>query len=208
MSLGAAVVSSDCLRALQTAEEVMQASRLHGQALIEQARVQAQQQAEQLVFESVRDAQRQVWQSVLDEWESFRLARQQWTESAYPLMIEVLSLAMQQLKLELPCEHWIRSSVNLTLQEWAGDQDAILRVHPDDRPVVDGLVGQRAFLRVHEDATLSRGQCELSGGSSLLRADFAGGIDALTRALDPVESPPHSQPPGGQPHFFELQEQA
>jgi len=136
-----------------------------------------------MAFESRRDAQKQVWLSVLDEWESFCASRQQWQEAAHVMLHAVLHMALERLKVELPDEERIRSSIRLVLQEWSGAQDSVLHLHPDEVHLANELLGHRPHCQVMADAQMAPGICELHGESTLLRADFSASVDALAASL-------------------------
>ena len=176
------VVRASLLQQLETAEQLLQATHEQCAQLLKQAESRAQVMA----FEARRDAQKQVWLSVLSEWEGFCESRQRWQEAAHTMLYAVLQLAMERLKVDMPGEERIRSSIRLVLQEWSGTQDSVLRLHPDDVHIAADLVGHRPHCQIVADEQLASGVCELHGESTLLRADFSANVDALASLFCPA----------------------
>jgi flagellar biosynthesis/type III secretory pathway protein FliH len=179
-------VPANLLRSMETAEQLLSVAQTQCDTLLEQARRQAQE----LAFEATRDAQRQVWQGVFEQWEAFCTSRQHWQDIAHSLLLDVLRLALHRLKVDVPQEQQMQSSVRCVMQEWTGSQEALLRAHPLDMPVVVDLLGTRPHCQVVADESLRRGVCELHASSTLLRADFNASVDAL---VDVLSSSPTSK---------------
>jgi type III secretion system HrpE/YscL family protein len=169
---GPALVQSEVMDARRQAAEILQHAEQRAAALREQARVDGYQAG---------------LEQAAGELLAIVRARSAALEELEPQAIEVALMAARQIigrEIEVRPEQ-VAEIVAPLLQRVRRASRVVVRIHPADRPAIEGLLEKRisATISIEPDAGLARGDCVIDSDIGKLDARIAVRLSALARAL-------------------------
>ncbi|MHC4993521.1 MAG: FliH/SctL family protein [Planctomycetota bacterium] len=171
--------------------EGLEAGRLAGH---EEAFKQASEALEQL---------QTAWVEAADHWDNDRLRMLQ---EARQSMLTVAVRMAEKIVHRVPRvdPSIIEDQVAEAVRHIAQPQDATVRIHPEDRPIVEealpsilNKLGATEHVHLADDPAIERGGCRVTAGQGVVDASLDAQLQRLVEAMLPVAGATPPAPPAG-----------